>query len=119
VIAETSSSCGNALVERRRRIATTAVGFTRIPHSLSFAHICSSPFAALHLDELSRSSVEYHSFPGTTKLAILDIVPMITPSVRTPNLVHDCIRPFQAHRVLLIVECCDLRDMHPPIASRV
>lgn len=51
MIAEASSSCGNALVRGRRRIATTAVRFTRLPHSLSFAHICSSPFAALHLDE--------------------------------------------------------------------
>ena len=35
--------CGNALVRVRRRIATMAVGFTRIPHSLSFA--------VIHLDK--------------------------------------------------------------------
>jgi hypothetical protein len=92
---EASSSCENAVVGGRRRIATTAVRFTRIPHSLSFAHICGSPFR-----RVSRSSVGFHSFPGTGKVAILDIVPTIGSFIHTPSLVHDCIHPFRAHRVL-------------------
>ena len=117
MIAEASSSCGNALVgeevkdcDHGSQVYANPT-FPELCAHLQFP-ICGSPFG-----RVSRSSVGYHSFPGTTKVAILDIVPTVASSIRTPSLVHDFIRPFRAHRVLLIVEYCDLRDMHsvPPL----
>ena len=84
---------------------------SRVYANPTFPELCSHPFG-----QAPRPS-GYHSFPSTTKVAILDIVPAIVSFIRTPSLIHDCIRPSRAHHVLPIVEYYDLRDMHSPIAS--